>query len=276
MSRPRVLMWHGFEQRDDADDPYRVFVRPEAFARQLDALAARGSHFLDLDGYLEGLRTGRWPARSVLVTIDDGYVSTLTQAAPLLAARGVPAVLFALAGRLGGRSVWMPGMEDEPLLDRDGLRALEAHGVRVEVHGWDHALLPGLPPAELRRQVADARAALADLLGRPPGAFAYPSGQHDAAARRAVRDAGYACGFAVHDAADGRWALRRVDVNPTDTDLSFALKAEPLWPLAYATAGRVAPLRRAVHRLVGSDRDLRPVRAGHGAGAPAAPPAGID
>lgn len=277
MSRlPRVLMWHGFEQRDDADDPYRVFVRPEAFARQLDALAARGSHFLDLDGYLAGLRAGRWPARSVLLTIDDGYVSTVTRAAPLLAARGVPAVLFALAGRLGGRSSWMPAMPDEPLLDRAGLRELEAHGVRVEAHGWDHALLPGLPPAELRRQVADARAALADVLGRPPVAFAYASGQHDAAARRAVRDAGYACGFAVHDAAEGRWALSRVDVNPTDTDVSFALKAEPWWPLVYGTLGRVAPLRRAVHRLVGSDRDLRPFTAGRGAAGPAAPPAVTD
>ena len=245
---PRVFMWHGFEERDDAGDPYRVFVGPDSFARQLDALAARGAHFLDLDGYLAGLGTGRWPARSVLVTIDDGYVSTLTCAAPLLAARGVPAVLFALAGRVGGRSAWMPETPDEPLLDGDGLRELERHGVRVEAHGWDHTLLPGLPAAELRRQVADTRDALGGLLGRAPVAFAYPSGRHDAAARAAVRDAGYACAFAVHDAPDRRWAGRRVDVNPTDTDRSFALKAGPWWPLAYGTVGRVAPLRRSVHR----------------------------
>lgn len=265
-------MWHGFEDRDDTTDPYRVFVRPDAFARQLDALAARGAHFLDLDGYLAGLRAGRWPARSVLVTMDDGYVSTLHRAAPLLAARGVPAVVFALAGRLGGRSTWMPEMPDEPLLDRAGLAELEAHGVRVEVHGWDHTLLPGLPPGELRRQVVDARAVLADLLGRPPVAFAYPSGRHDAAARSAVREAGYACAFAVHDAADGPWALGRVDVNPTDTDRSFAHKVGPWWPVAYATAGRVAPLRRAVHRLVGSDRPVGRATAGPAADGRAAPP----
>jgi peptidoglycan/xylan/chitin deacetylase (PgdA/CDA1 family) len=247
-------MWHGFEARDTASDPHFVFVPPEAFARQLDLLVARRSHFLDLDGYLAGLATGRWPARSVLVTIDDGYVSTLTVAAPLLAERGIPAVLFALPGRLGGVSGWMPDAADNPLLDADGLRELEASGVRVEAHGWDHTTLPGLSATELHRQVAGTRTALADVLGREPVVFAYPSGRHDAAAREAVRAAGYTCAFAVHERTDERFAIGRVDVNPTDTDLSFRLKASPLWPLAYRTAGRVAPLRRGLHRLVGSAR----------------------
>jgi len=165
-------------------------------------------------------------------------------------------VLFALAGRLEGVSDWMPGMPSEPLLGMDGLRELAAHGVRTEVHGWDHALLPGLPADELHRQVARSRTAFADLLGREPVAYAYASGAHDAAARAAVRDAGYTCAFAVH-AATGRYALQRVDVNPTDTDTTFRLKSQPWWPLAYRTAGRLAPLRRGIHLLVGSARDTR-------------------
>jgi peptidoglycan/xylan/chitin deacetylase (PgdA/CDA1 family) len=248
-------MWHGFGQRTDATDPHRVFLPVETFVRQLDLLLARGSTFLDLDGYLAGLETGRWPKRAVLVTIDDGYVSTLTEAAPLLAARAVPAVVFALPGRLGGTSDWMPDAADNLLLDADGLRSLEALGLRVEVHGWDHRLLPGLPAEELRRQVSEARTALADLLGREPEAFAYPSGQHDAAARAAVREAGFSCAFGVHEPRDlNRYSLGRVDVNPTDTELTFRLKATRLWTPAYRTAGRVAPLRRGLHRLVGATR----------------------
>ena len=253
MSRPLVLMYHGFGERDDATDPYRVFVPVQAFADQLDLLVRRGVHFLDLDGYLAGLATGSWPARSALVTIDDGYVSTLSEAAPLLAARRIPAVLFALAGRLDGRSDWMPQMPDEPLLGADGLRELAGDGIGTEVHGWDHAQLPGLAPDELHRQVTAARDAFADLLGRPPVAFAYASGAHDAAARAAVQAAGYTCAFAVHDAS-GRFALQRVDVNPTDTTTSFRMKSSPWWPLAYRTAGRLGPLRRGLHGLVGSAR----------------------
>jgi len=253
MSAPLILMYHAFGERSDASDPYRVFVPAPVLDRQLGTLQERGAHFLDLDGYLAGLPTRTWPARSVLVTIDDGYTSTLTDAAPVLARRRVPAVLFALAGRLEGCSDWMPGMPSEPLLGLDGLRELEAHGVRTEVHGWDHRLLPGLPPDELHRQVAQSRAAFADLLGRPPVAYAYASGAHDVAARAAVRRAGYTCAFAVH-AACGPYALQRVDVNPTDTDTTFRMKTQPWWPLAYRTAGRLAPLRRGIHLLVGSAR----------------------
>lgn len=253
MTRPCVLMYHAFGERDDASDPYRLFVPTAALDEQLTALRARGAHFLDLDGYLAGLRGNRWPARSVLVTVDDGYVSTLSEAAPVFARHRVPSVLFALPGRLDGTSDWMPEMASEPLLGADELRGLAAYGMRVEVHGWDHAVLTGLPPEQLHRQVVDSRDALADLLGRRPVAYAYACGGHDDAARHVVRDAGYTCAFAVHEAA-GCHAVQRVDVNPTDTGRTFRMKTSPWWPVAYRTAGRMAPVRSGIHKVVGSAR----------------------
>ena len=254
MITPTVLMWHAFGDREDTTDPYRLFVPEKVFAQQLDLLAERGSHFLELEEFMAGLETGRWRPRSVLITIDDGYVSTLDVAAPLLAARAVPAVAFVLAGRLGGSSDWMHEMSTEPLLGADGLVELERHGVRVESHGWDHRLLRGLSPPELHRQVATSRTALSDVLGREPVAFAYPSGAHDLPARRAVKEAGYRCAFSVHHCTKDRFALRRVDINPTDTKLTFRLKVTRLWPAIYQTLGRVGPIRRGVHRLFGSNR----------------------
>lgn len=254
MTPPRILMWHGFGERDDSNDPYRMFVSGQVFGRQLDLLSARGSHFLDLDDYLAGLSTGRWPPRSVLITIDDGFVSTLSIAAPILQSRAIPALMFAVAGRLGGTTAWMPEMPDEPLLDAAGLRELEEHGVRVESHGWDHRALLNLSPSELSRQVVDSRSALAEVLGREPVVFAYPFGSHDREARRAVEAAGYTAAFSVHDATAGNFAVRRLDVNPTDTELTFRLKATPVWPVLYHSVGRLGPLRRATHRLLGSNR----------------------
>lgn len=253
MSIPLVLMYHAFGERSDATDPYRLFVGPDDFGWQLDAILQRGMTPLTLDAYLAGLRVGAWPAKSVLITIDDGYVNTLDLATPELSSRGLPATLFALPGLLGGRSQWMPDMPDEPLLDAAGLRALVAQGVGVEAHGWDHTLLPGLPNAELTRQVSHTRDALEDLLGTPPRTFAYASGHHDERARDAVRAAGYEAAFAVHD-PNGRFALRRTDVNATETRRSFQLKLSPLWRLAYPTLGRLGPLRRAAHAVVGSVR----------------------
>ncbi len=253
MSGPIILMYHAFGERDDRSDPHRLFVAPDDFAWQLDTVLRVGLRPLTLDAYLAGQRTGSWPAKSVLITIDDGYVSTLDVAVPALAERGVPATLFALPGRLGGRSDWMADMADEPLLDAAGLRAVASSGVDVQAHGWDHALLPGLPADQLHRQVSDTRDALEDLLGAPPRAYAYASGQHDERARDAVRAAGYEVGFAVHS-PQGRFAVRRTDVNATETRRTFRLKISPLWRVGYATAGRLGPVRRAAHAVLGSVR----------------------
>ncbi len=253
MNRPLILMYHAFGARDDATDPHRLFVAPDDFGRQLDTVLRLGFAPLTMDDYLTGLGRGSWKRKSLLLTIDDGYVNTLELALPELRQRSLPATLFALPGRLDGRSGWMPEMPDEPLLGAQGLRELVAGGVGVEAHGWDHTLLPGLSPAALQQQVHATRDALGELLGAPPRAFAYASGHHDARARDAVRDAGYEAGFAVHD-PHGRYAIRRTDVNATETDRTFRLKLSRAWSVGYASVGRLGPVRRAAHSLLGSVR----------------------
>lgn len=260
VSAPRVWLYHAFGHRTAEEDPHNMFVPVESFDRQLGHLLASGWTPLDLDGWLAHLAAPRRLPRSFLVTMDDGYVSVLEDAAPVLARHGVPAVLFALAERLGGTSDWMPEMPAEPLLTAAQLRELARYGVEVGVHGGDHTLLRGCPPAELARQTRGAADRLEEVLGYRPRAFAYPWGVHDRAAVRAVADAGFLAGFSISGrcvdggGADRRHAAARWDVNSTDTDLSFRLKASSWWPLAAAAAARAPRVRSAVHRLVGSAR----------------------
>jgi peptidoglycan/xylan/chitin deacetylase (PgdA/CDA1 family) len=223
--RGRVLMYHGFGRRPPDADPYNLFVSAEDFERQVRFLA-RFFQPLDLTSFLRGLRTGRWPARSVLVTIDDGYVSTLEFAAPLLARYSVPAVAFLCPGRLGGRSSWIREMPEEPLLTAPQVRELPRFGIEVGAHGLDHTLLAGLDRGDLRAQVHGAAEALADLLGTRPRAFSYPEGEFDDAAVQAVRDAGYEVAFSVH-MDGGRFAVPRRDVNARDAFTTFAVKLMP-------------------------------------------------
>ncbi|MHB2024820.1 MAG: polysaccharide deacetylase family protein, partial [Mycobacteriales bacterium] len=189
--------------------------------------------------------------RAFLVTIDDGYVSTLQLAAPLLAARGVPAVLFVPAGLIGGRSEWMPAMAGEPLLDAAGLRTLAGTGVEVGAHGLDHRSLVGLSPAELHEQTVRAGELLAEVVGARPRAFAYPSGLHDAAAVAAVASAGYAVAFTADARASAdRHRRPRVDLNRTDSRASAALKCSLLWPEIESLGRRLPRLRATAHRVL--------------------------
>jgi peptidoglycan/xylan/chitin deacetylase (PgdA/CDA1 family) len=253
MSNPLVLMYHAFGRRTEQEDPHNLFVRAEAFEAQLAALLRRGGRPLDEVAFLDGLERGSWPARSFLVTVDDGYVSTLEVAAPILARLEVPATVFVLPGMLGATSRWMPRMPDEPLLDGEGVRDLQRQGIGIGLHGLDHLSLAARSASELHQQVVGARRSLADLIGREPTLFAYPYGEHDPAVRQAVAEAGFRAAFAIYSAG-GRYAFPRVDVNSLDTPRTFRLKTSGLFPLAKAALDRTPALRRATHSLLGKAR----------------------
>jgi peptidoglycan/xylan/chitin deacetylase (PgdA/CDA1 family) len=221
----KVLLYHGFGSRSPLQDPHHLFVPPQDLDRQLRFLVRRFTP-LDLGAYLRGLARGSWTGRTFLFTMDDGYVSTLEVAAPLLARHRVPAVVFVCPGRLGGTSAWMPAMSGERLLDEEQVRELPRLGIEVGVHGMDHTILAGLDGGELRAQVAGARERLADVTGTVPRAFAYPEGVFDGPAVRAVREAGYQVGFSVFRGA-GRYAVTRRPVTRRDSMVTFAAKLLP-------------------------------------------------
>src|SRR3546814_18794079 len=64
------------------------------FAARMDFLARRGYPVNALDAAVTALPRGDWPRRATVVTIDDGWFGTYRQMAPVLAARGFPAVLY--------------------------------------------------------------------------------------------------------------------------------------------------------------------------------------
>jgi peptidoglycan/xylan/chitin deacetylase (PgdA/CDA1 family) len=244
---PVVLCYHAFGDRQGTEDPYHLFVPLQRFRAQLDLLQRRGWRAIDGDGLLAGLRTGNWPRRAFLVTIDDGYASTLL-AVEELTRRRIPALLFVPPHRVGGVTAWMPDMPSERLLTATDLRAMP-DGVEIGVHGGDHTELPGLPADELHRQVHQAAEDTAAITGARPRFFAYPRGLHDAAARRAVASAGYEAGFATHRGS-GRWALRRVDVLSIDTELTFSLKLQRWYAAARRLGPALGPMWHLARRLL--------------------------
>ena len=79
-----VLAYHGVDH-------------PERFAEHMD-LVLRSMHPVSLDDVLDAAVGRRdLPARSVLVTLDDGHRSVLDHGAPILAERGIPSIAFIVA-----------------------------------------------------------------------------------------------------------------------------------------------------------------------------------
>jgi GT2 family glycosyltransferase/peptidoglycan/xylan/chitin deacetylase (PgdA/CDA1 family) len=243
-----VLAFHAVS--DLGDDPVlaEYGVPPRRFAEHLDALVGRGWNFVDLDTLLAAL-DGRaeLPERALLVSFDDCYLDLLSEAAPLLAARSIPAVAYAVAGLTGGANEWdRPlGARELRLLDAEGLRALAAAGIEVGSHGMNHRQLTKLPPAEAAAEIRDSAAAL-EALGLPrPRTFSYPHGERNPEIEAAVRESGYRAAFTVTagrvERGSDRYALPRIEVLASDTRWRLRLKlTTAAWPPA---------LRRRILRL---------------------------
>jgi peptidoglycan/xylan/chitin deacetylase (PgdA/CDA1 family) len=77
--------------------------------------------------------------------------------------------------------------EDFDLAGWQELRKVDPAVVTIGSHSLTHAILPGAAPGELEIEVRESRRRLEDALQRPVEFFAYPNGEHDAAAEACVR-----------------------------------------------------------------------------------------
>ncbi|HEY3700656.1 MAG TPA: polysaccharide deacetylase family protein, partial [Acidimicrobiales bacterium] len=239
-------------------------MRPYAVSReiltaQLDALAAAGYEAVTF----EALRGDQRPSRPIVLTFDDGYRSFLEVAAPLLEERGMRAVVFVVAGSLGGANDWDRGCAALELLDADGVREVADRGHEVGAHAWRHAPLTEVPIDRLAREVAATRVVLEQATGGPMRSFSYPHGVANAKVIETVTQCGFDFGCLDWRPPEPGWpeslVLTRVDVRP-DTDVDDlahlaeenAVVANPL-PVAPAD-----PFERLVAWTLAAGSDLSP------------------
>jgi peptidoglycan/xylan/chitin deacetylase (PgdA/CDA1 family) len=194
----RVLTYHRFGALPH--DPF--CVEPREFAAQVKLLADEGRAISleQLQRYVAG--DARLPPDACLITIDDGMLSTLTEALPVLQRFGVPAVAFvsaALVGRAAAEG------EPERFLTWDELRELGRSGlVAIGSHAHTHRSMALMPLPEAREEMAQSRRMLSDQLGLEVTSFAYPFGtvtDFNAGTDAALADSGYRIAFSsIHGA----------------------------------------------------------------------------
>jgi peptidoglycan/xylan/chitin deacetylase (PgdA/CDA1 family) len=82
-----------------------------------------------------------------------------------------------------------------PQLTATEVARLGQLGMAISSHTMSHPCLPQCSDDVIDREVIGSREKLADLLGQPPLALAYPNGYFDARSRSAVSRAGYVIAF---------------------------------------------------------------------------------
>jgi len=83
------------------------------------------------------------------------------------------------------------------LMSGEQVAKVAAVGMEIGSHSVTHPRLRGIGTEQLRTEVAMSKSSLSELVDHPVQGFAYPFGSMDAAAREAVRKAGYDYACAV-------------------------------------------------------------------------------
>jgi peptidoglycan/xylan/chitin deacetylase (PgdA/CDA1 family) len=154
----------------------RYILSLETFRSQMQFLSQSGFRGVNVS---EAIQYSSEP--SVCITFDDGCETDLISAVPVLREFGFHATFYVTAGFLG-----RPGY-----LSPEQLRHLDCQGFEIGCHSMTHAYLSDLTEPELKREVADAKTQIEQILGHAIEHFSCPGGRNDQRTLAMARGAGF-------------------------------------------------------------------------------------
>lgn len=201
-----ILLYHRFGE----DDVPSTNIRLAQFAEHLRLLREGGYRVLDLEQMIRAWIAGcPLPARSVAITVDDGYRSFARHGWPMLKAAGFPVTVFIStdAADQGGRR----------MMTWQEIRELVREGVKIGHHGAAHLHMIEAGTAAARADILRASARFRAKLGFVPKLFAYPYGEYDPELAAVVRGQGFLAALAQFSSVLGpgerRYWLPRFALN---------------------------------------------------------------
>lgn len=209
----------------------RYSVTTAQFAAQLRWLALAGYHTIGFDQMLAARAgNGSLPAKSVIITFDDGLRDCIHYAPPLLVSYKMTATFFLVAGLMGGASAWLAQEQAPvmPIASWQQARDLLAAGMSCGAHGLTHTRLAATPALQCEEELVQSRRLLESELGSPIRHIAYPFGSYNVAVRAQVMAAGYATACTTQKGCvaltDDVFSLRRVPVYSFENIVDFAFR----------------------------------------------------
>ncbi len=182
-----IVMYHRFGENQFPT----TNVRLEQFDAHITELKSGAYSVLPLAEVTAALLSGKeLPPRTVVITIDDAYLSVYQDAWPRLKAAGLPFTLFV--------STESVDQQQPDYMTWSQVRELAQAGVTIGHHAHSHASLITLTPDAALADIAKASERFKIELGSVPTLFAYPYGEFDIKLRDAVAQAGFLAAFGQH------------------------------------------------------------------------------
>jgi len=127
------------------------------------------------------------PAKTVVLTFDDGFRNFYTEAFPVLSQYGFRATVFLVSDYAGKHNDWPgnpPQLPRSELLSWEEIRELHRYNIEFGSHTSSHADLKHVNKERAQFEITDSKRVIANKLGTEPSTFAYPFGRSNARVRR--------------------------------------------------------------------------------------------
>src|SRR6266540_541533 len=223
-----ILMYHAMGLPTESAGPF--VMPPKRFAAQMEWLKRTGYHPITLEQFLDCQRDRRFPpARSVVVTFDDGYADNHTYAYPVLRQHNIPITIFLVSGGVGFTNHWDTGgqLSGRPLMSWSQIQDMAAQGVQFGAHSKTHPALTAVSTIRAKEEISGSRRELEEKLGGAVTLFAYPYGEYNPVIQALVQETGCTASCTVNPGLNTLitpcFSLRRAEVQGTDSLIRFFL-----------------------------------------------------
>ena len=186
-----ILMYHHVGDWGESRAEWAQWVvRSKEFRAQMDWLVANRFHTITFRELLAGQQAGESvPAKSVIISFDDGWSAQEGVVRAELEPRGMHAVFFVYTAAVGATP------NNSGYISWEQLRILESAGHEVQSHTVSHGRLTDMPPSQLDREMRESRATIEREMHHSVEVVAYPFGIYDERVMRAASAAGYLIGL---------------------------------------------------------------------------------
>lgn len=190
-----ILCYHNF----NPTKPGSMTVAPKKLEEQVKWLKDNGFTFIPLKEaveYLQGKRASL-PAKSIVLTADDGWQSQYTYLLPLVRKYNIPVTLFIYPETIS---------HGKNAMTWDELKELQRIGlVDIEGHTYSHPnfkqekkrLSPAAYEKFVNTELANSKKILEEKLGTKVTLLAWPFGIYDDYLEQAAQKAGYVMAFSI-------------------------------------------------------------------------------
>jgi len=205
-----ILMYHSFQVEKSGSTPY---VKPEIFHDQMEFFIKNGYNIIGPDKVIAYMtKEEKMPAKTVLITIDDGLHSFYENGYPILKKYHIQATLFMITDRI-----------DQPgYIGWKELREMSDSGlITIASHTTSHPWLPTISVDEekLRNELVASKEALEKGIGKKVDYICYPNGGFNDTVKEAAKRYGYKGAFTTNpskkSAINDIYAIRRLKMSST-------------------------------------------------------------